>query len=232
MKIADTIIDNVNISENAFLFNNVGYRNEDFNLILHSINVTILSLKIGISKNYRREKLEKLVLGALLHDVGKLFNEGRDHCKIGYELIKSKSNIPVTSCLCILHHHENEDGTGFPEKVKGDKMHEFVKIVSICNEYNNLLQSGKLNLPTEALEYIAAITYKRFDKEIYNDFINSIYCYPNGLYVKLSNGLIGTVVLQNKGFPARPMIGIIENGSPYICNLLNDLTLFIKEVAI
>lgn len=230
INIANKIIDNIDASENSFLPNNIGEKKDELKLILHSINVTILSITIGINKKYNKDKLKKLAIGALLHDVGKLFDEGIKHCKIGYDLIKNNSNLPVTSYMCILYHHECEDGTGYPEKVQGDKIHEFAKIVSICNEYVNLCQEKKIVLPSIAIEHITSQVGSKFNKEIYEYFINSIYCYPNGLYVKLNNGVQGVVVLQNEHFPTRPMIGIIENGTPIICNLMKNLTLSIEEV--
>lgn len=229
MNIADIILDNIDASENSFMLNNIGQRNEDFKLVTHSINVTILSLITGINMKYSRDKLEKLAIGAILHDVGKLFVQDEKHCRQGYDLVKN-TRIPVTSYMCILRHHENEDGTGYPDKVHGNKIHEFAKIVSICDEYNNLLQSGKFVLPSLAIEYITSLSGKKFNEEIFKNFIGSIYCYPNGLYVKLNNGKLGVVVSQNKDFPARPMVGIIENGVPTICNLMKNLTLFIEKV--
>ncbi|MCY6370198.1 HD-GYP domain-containing protein [Clostridium ganghwense] len=230
--IVEKIVDNLDVSENSFLLNNVGQKNEDLKLVTHSINVTILSLLVGINKKYDKEKLEKLGMGAILHDVGKLFDESEEHSKIGYELIKNNSRIPVTAYMGILHHHEYEDGTGYPEKVKGDKIHEFSKIISICNEYTNLLESRKFNLPSEVIEYLTSQSGKKFNSEIYKTFTESIYCYPNGLYVKLNNGMEGVVVLQNKNFPTRPMIGVVENGNPVIYNLMDNLTLFIEKIVL
>lgn len=232
MSIANKIIDNLDVSENSFLLSNIGQRDEELKLVIHSINVAILSLLIAMNKNYSRDKLEKLAVGAMLHDVGKLFDEGEKHCLLGYEFIKSQTHIPVTSYMCILHHHECEDGTGYPEKIKGDKIHEFAKIVAICNEYNNLLQSGSFALPSMAIEYITSQAGRKFNDEIFKEFINSVYCYPNGLFVKLNNGVEGVVVLQNKNFPTRPMIGVMENGKPVIYNLMENLSLFIEKVVL
>lgn len=232
ISIVDKIINNLDISENSFLINNIGQKLRESKLVIHSINITILSLLIGINMKYDKEKLQKLAIGAILHDVGKIFNEGKDHCKVGYEFIKNRTHLPVTSYMCILHHHECEDGTGYPEKITGEKIHEFSKIVSICNEYINALESKKFKLPSTAIEYIGSMAGMKFNKEIHKEFLNCTYLYPNGLQVKLSNGKVGVIVLQNKNFPSRPMIGIIENGCPIICNLMEQLTLFIEEIII
>lgn len=228
--IVDKIIKNIDVSENSFLLNNLGEKDEYSKLISHSINVALLSVMIGINMRYDQSRLEKLAIGALLHDVGKLLENNENHCKAGYNLVKMGSRIPVTSYMCILHHHEYEDGTGYPEKIKGDKIHEFSKIISLCNEYTNLLESKKFRLPSEVMEYITALAGHKFDSEIYKTFTNSIYCYPNGLYVRLNNGMEGVVVLQNKNFPTRPMIGVLEGGNPVIYSLMDNLTLFIEKI--
>jgi putative nucleotidyltransferase with HDIG domain len=134
-RIVDDIIDNINISENAFIFNNIGKKEESTNLCEHSLNVAILSIIIGKNKQYDIKKLTNLGIGALLHDIGKLFDKGKDHAKLGYEFVRDTNQFSPTSTICIYEHHENEDGSGYPEGKKGEKIYEFAKIVSICNDY-------------------------------------------------------------------------------------------------
>lgn len=229
-EIVDKLITNIDASENSFLLNNIGHKNEDFKLVSHSINVCILSILVGINKKYSKDKLQKLAIGALLHDVGKLFDNSKEHVKAGYDLIKNRSRIPVTAYMSILQHHEFENGTGYPERTKGEKIYEFSKIVSMCNEYLNLTQSEKFPLPSMAIEYINSLVGTQFNSEVYKDFINSVYCYPNGLYVRLTNNEKGIIIYQNKNFPTRPIVGVLKDGSPILYNLLENLSLFIEEV--
>ena len=232
IKVVEDIIDNVNISENAYLYNNISEKDNKLTLCIHSINVAILSIVVGYIKNYNNEKLLKLGIGAVLHDVGKLFKDGREHPYEGYKLMKRNSNFPLTSCACVRSHHENEDGSGYPEKLKGDKIHEFAKIVSICDEYLNTLNSQKFSLPHEAIEKITAVAAKRFDSKIYKDFMKSVYCYPNGLTVKLNNGKEAVVIKQNVGMPSRPIVGLKINGKLAYCNLAEGLTIFVDKVVL
>lgn len=230
IKIIEEIINNINISENAYLYNNVAKNDEDLELCAHSLNVALLSIMVGYNKKYSNDKLLKLGIGALLHDIGKLFTNGEDHVLEGYKLVKSNSYFAATLCTCIRSHHENEDGTGYPEKLKGDKIYEFAKIVSICNEYVNTLDSNDTTLPHHAIEILAAMGQQKFSTDIYKDFVGSIYCYPNGLTVKLSNGLEAMVVKQNKNMPTRPIVAFKENDTIRYTDLVDNLTVFIEEV--
>lgn len=229
--IAKDLISGINTSENAFLCNNIVNNNPNTKLYTHSLNVTLLSLLIGLDRKYDSKKLYNLLVGALLHDIGKLVGDEKNHCKAGYEIAKNNHFIMTTSYMCILQHHENEDGTG-PNNLKSDKIHEFGKIVNICNEYDNLINNNKVNIPSMAIETITAKTPIKFDMDIYKNFINSVYCYPNGINVKLNDGTFGQIVLQNKNFPTRPIVGVVKNGSPQFVNLLEHLTLSITEIEI
>lgn len=230
IKIVEEIIENINISENAYMYDNVATNDEMFELCNHSLNVALLAIIIGYNKKYSEDKLLKLGIGAILHDVGKIFSKDKNHVIEGYNLVKKNNYFSPTSCICIRSHHENENGTGYPDKLKGNKIYEFAKIVSICDEYINTLDLNKIILPHEAIEVLTAMGQQKFSNEIYKDFISSIYCYPNGLTIKLNNGLEGTVVKQNKNMPTRPIVSIKLNGNTKYINLLNMLTLFIDKV--
>ncbi|WP_236897271.1 HD-GYP domain-containing protein [Clostridium beijerinckii] len=230
IKIVEEIIENINISENAYLYNNLAKNDKDLELCTHSLNVALLSIIIGYKKKYSEDKILKLGIGAILHDIGKIVSNGEDHTIEGYKLVKSNNYFSATLCTCIRSHHENEDGSGYPQKLKGDKIYEFAKIVSICNEYINILDSDDSILPHHAIEVLAAMGQQRFSNDIYKDFVGSIYCYPNGLSVKLSNGLEAMVIKQNINMPTRPIVAFKENDNIKYIDLVNNLTIFIEEV--
>lgn len=51
-KIVKEIIENINMSENAILLNNLIYKDEISYLLIHSIDAAILSIIIGVNKRY------------------------------------------------------------------------------------------------------------------------------------------------------------------------------------
>lgn len=229
--VVQQVIEEINLSENAFLYHNVRQMDETSKLALHSIDVAVLSIFVGAKKKFDEKKLFNLGVGALLHDVGKLIGEGNEHPEAGYKYIKEKTSLAPTATICILQHHENNNGNGYPNKISGDKIFEFSSIVSICDDYINSLVKQQL-LPYQAIERIAAQTPYKFKSETYQYFNEAICCYPNGLTVKLSNSLEGTVVEQNKNAPSRPIILISKGGKKGYIDLMKNLTLFIEQVKI
>jgi hypothetical protein len=117
--------------------------------------------------------------------------------------------------MCVYELYEKKDGSG-PLGIKGDKIYEFSKIVSICNAYVKYISDEKGILPHVALERITAEAGNSYDEEIYKDFINTIYCYPNGLSVKLNNGQDAVVIAQNKDSATRPIVQVKEDGKYYV----------------
>lgn len=230
--VAKGLIECVNLSENAFLFNNIGKMDDKLNLAIHSIDVAILALMVGVHKKYDISKLTNLCMGALLHDIGKIFANGEDHAKLGYKIAKNNSMFSPTVTVTIAQHHERHDGKGFPDKMKGDKIYEFSKIVSICDEYANCASKDEGYLPLEIMEKLLAETNSKFDPAIYDDFKSSVYCYPNGLRVQLTNGHSGTVIMQNKDFPLRPLIQVDTTPTKQYVNLMKELSVQISNVLI
>lgn len=230
-KIVKEIVQNINLSENAFLYSNVSFGKETgLELAIHSFEVLMYSLIVGLNRRYDAKRILNLGLGALLHDIGKLFDLGRSHTAAGYNFVKAQMDIPTTAYLCVLQHHEYEDGSGFPQGLKGENIYEFSKIVCMCNEYVDLLHSQKSHLPSEAIETMTARAVVKFEQDVFKTFINSIYCYPNGLEVVLNNGHRGIVVKQNKDLPTRPIVGIVDNGRPVLMDMTKELTVAVEEL--
>jgi HD-GYP domain-containing protein (c-di-GMP phosphodiesterase class II) len=230
-KIVTNVVQNINLSENAFLYSNVSMgENTGLELTIHSFEVLVYSILVGLRRKYDSKKILNLGLGALLHDIGKIFEEDKKHTNLGYNFVKSQMNIPTTSYICILQHHEYEDGSGYPDGLKGDNIYELSKIVGICNEYINLIHSKETHLPSEAIEIMTARAITKFDQDIFKSFMNSVYCYPNGLEVRLTTNQVGIVVKQNKELPTRPIIGAFEDGKPILVDLTKQLTNNIEEI--
>ncbi|MBL4937134.1 HD domain-containing protein [Clostridium sp. YIM B02515] len=223
------ILQNINLSENAVLLNNLAPNDDLSKLGVHSIDITILAAMVGNRKKYDEKKLLNLTVSALLHDIGKLFTSKNNHVDTAYNLVKKNVVFGATIYVSIRQLYEREDGQG-PLGLIGENIYEFAKIINICNEYLEIINNEKGILPHMAIEKIAAEGAARFSADIYRDFVQSIYCYPNGLPVKLSNNLYGIVIMQNKDNPTRPIIAVRQDNNYNFCNLQEKLTLFISDV--
>lgn len=206
-------------------------RNKSDYLQMHSINVCVISLLIGKKMDLFDTQLKHLAIGALLHDIGKIYLDFDDikyrdeykglqfelyknHADEGFDILRNIPDISMISATIVRTHHEKYDGSGFPLGLKEDAIHMFSKIVAVANEYDNLLY----NMPKgfemknhEIIEYITAKTFTEFDPEVVKIFIKSISPYPLSTGVKLSDGRIGIVSKINPKFPTRPTIRIIND---------------------
>lgn len=132
----------------------------------------------------------------------------------GFHLLRRKHEMSIVSAHVPLQHQEWVEGSGVPRGLTGDQIHEFAKIVAICNYYDDLIspfsEEAETLPPYEACERIMGLAEKRFDLNMVNRFLRSIALYPTGSSLKLSTGEIGVVIDQNRGLPSRPVVRVIR----------------------
>lgn len=196
----------------------------------HCVNVCVYSIMIGVIRKYSTLELEELGLGAILHDIGKStiphsilnkpsslndleFQEIKQHTTRGYEIAKMISGIPENSRLIVRDHHERFDGTGYPNGIKGKEIHEYARVVSICDVYDALTSNRiykRKTTPHYAIDYLIGMSNHQFDYDIIKSFIYHVEIYPLGTMVKLQSGEIGRVVRKNRFLPTKPIVELIE----------------------
>jgi putative nucleotidyltransferase with HDIG domain len=121
-------------------------------LVRHSMMVAAVSVMIARSMKWTMaQNLEKLALGALLHDVGmkELPDEildmprhamSRDqmstyesHVYRGVEILRTMPSISDDIIAIVLEHHENAPGQGYPRRLRDFKMNPFARIVALAD---------------------------------------------------------------------------------------------------
>lgn len=252
-KLIDEILQNKDV-----LVNLTDIRTNDNHLFVHSVNVCIISIIVGIQIGLDHKKMEELAVGALLHDVGKILPENKnpqmanisdeeleyqnDHTWKGFNYLRKIKEISTLSAHVALTHHEHIDGSGFPRKLHGDDIHFLSKIVAVANQYDNLISTvnnaGALR-PHEACERIMGLTNIYFDHNIVWKFLRSVAFYPTGSQVKMTTGETGVVVAQHRGLPQRPIVRTFNlDNSTYggddfemkDIDLAKETTIFIESI--
>jgi len=236
------------LSKDVLLIDMMNLKTYDGYTFYHSVNVAIISLVIGIELGIEGERLKKLGIGALFHDIGKMFvevnilnkkakltteefEEIKNHSRYGYEYIKGKLKLDEDIFECILQHHERYDGTGYPDKLNTEKINIFARIIIICDVYDALVSNRTYRegiLPSEAIEYIMANSGIMFDPKIVKAFIKKVVPFPIGTIVKLSNGLVGIVARNYEQYGMRPSVKVIRDINNnkidyYYINLKDDM---------
>ena len=213
--------------------------------ISHSVNVAFLSLLVGRHLGYDDDKMKKLGMGALLHDVGvagmpKAILEKRgaftleekliyeQHSVIGYHRAKDSWEISSLSRGIILCHHERSDGSGYPRQLLRGDIHEFSRIVGLVDCFEELAGghpfSQNMNLHN-ALEVLLVKADEWFTGNVVHSFISNIPICQTGTTVRLSDGSLAVVVSQNKGFPTRPVVRITEDPTGKRVTMRQDVDL-------
>lgn len=222
------LINEINTKRKSGLSINDTYVLNDY-LFNHSLNVSIISIFIGLCLNWDNKKIIELGLGALLHDIGKakvpaeILNKPgkltaeeyeivKMHTIHGYEMLSLYSDIDVHLPLIALHHHERCDGSGYPKGLQNQVISQFAKVVAIADVYDAMGSDrcfAKSKPAHEIYQYFAGNSGKLFDISIVNKFASNIALYPNGTLIMLSDGRSGFVIRQNPSNFARPLVRLI-----------------------
>lgn len=120
----------------------------------HSTNVALLSSLIGKKLLFTYEQLFELTYAALLHDIGKIrvetklfkksnishseFELMKEHPEYSCLILKNNGIINHNILNAVLHHHEKPDGSGYPKKLRKNDIHEFARIIHVCDVFDTL----------------------------------------------------------------------------------------------
>jgi putative nucleotidyltransferase with HDIG domain len=119
----------------------------------HSVNVAVLSVYLAIQMGYSHGPiLQNLGLGGLLHDIGKrkvTIGDGdspekiatmmKEHPTLGVRLLDGLEGVSDEVKQIVAQHHEYQDGTGFPRKLRGTQTYDLARIVAIANTFDELV---------------------------------------------------------------------------------------------
>jgi len=218
---------------------------KDNSLERKSLNVAILSLCFARTLGLPKDKLHKLGMSALLHDIGmtkipdELLSQKetlsigqrisiQKHVSIGCEIISQSSALrPVIGT--VTYHHERFDGTGYPSGLKGRKIPLEARILSITTTYEALTRDRhfcKAHTPTQALRKLYSWRNEHFDGSLVERFIRSVGVYPVGTLVELNKQQIGMVTDVDPKMRSRPTVHCMfdSEGKPLTKQRDFDLT--------
>lgn len=156
----------------------------------HSERVTNLSLEIGRVMRLTGKELRIIHLGGLLHDVGKIGTPPsildkpgkldpeetrimRDHVRIGMRILEPIAAFRE-AMLVVSQHHEQYDGSGYPEGLAGEQISIYGRIFAVADCYDAMTSDRpyRKGLPKEqTLNVIKAGAGKQFDPKVVDVFL-------------------------------------------------------------
>ncbi len=122
----------------------------------HSTSVSRYSEALARAINLPEDEVQRIKLGALLHDVGKIgipenilkkpdrlsddeWNVMKQHPTIGADKVLMPNEALRDLIPIVKYHHEHIDGSGYPEKLKGDEIPLAAKIVAVADAFHALI---------------------------------------------------------------------------------------------
>jgi len=220
-------------------------RGEDY-LYNNSIYVSLSSYLLAKWHGFSEKDLVPVALAGLLHDIGNTKvdpaileknatlapaerEEIRRHPTYGYVLLKNAPGINEGVKLAALQHHEREDGSGYPMRVKADKIHPYAKIVAITDVFHAMTSNRsykRADSPYLVLEQLHQESFGKLEPALVRTFIERMTQFTNGTLVKISDGRIGEIIFTDRSNPTRPMVKVGD----LIVNLAQERQYFIREV--
>ena len=158
----------------------------------HSSSVSRYSEALARALNLPEKDVERIKLGALLHDIGKIgipesvlkkpskltdeeWEIMKQHPVIGAEKVLMPNESLHDLIPIVKYHHEHWDGSGYPEKLKGEDIPLAARIVSVADAYHALIsdrpyRKGMSN--EKACEILKVGAGIQWDKNLVSVFVN------------------------------------------------------------
>jgi HD-GYP domain-containing protein (c-di-GMP phosphodiesterase class II) len=172
-------------------------------------------------------RLVKLGVGLLLHDVGKLaipatvlnkpgkLDEGewelmRTHPTVGVQML-SGGNVSDLSRAVVRSHHERWDGNGYPDAKPGPKVPQVARIAAVADVFDAV--TSERPYATAAPQHVGVDVIKQgsataFDPEVVKTFLRTVAPYPPGAEIELGDGRRGVVLSVPPGKLHLPLVRI------------------------
>lgn len=187
----DPSIDKKSLESVANMLNNINMK--DKYTYGHSERVVIYAKKFATYLQMKDKDKKELLLGAYLHDIGKLeiskelltkreklseseFNILRQHPTLGSDLVSSIKEFAYVIPL-IKYHHEKYDGTGYPSKLKGDDIPYLARILTIIDSFDAMTSKRPYNIRKDYKQAIGELEKcagSHFDPELVYKFIEML----------------------------------------------------------
>ncbi len=203
-------------------------------VIHHAVNVGILSGLMAHWVNYPQAETLDLVMSGMLSEIGKMkvpkeilnktgklepeeLDKVKRHVDYGYDMlkvspVKDKPNV----LMGVLQHHERCDGSGYPNRTKGDQLGDFGKIIAILDIYDAMAANrsyAKRKSPFDIIKILYEdVLNGKLDTRFGILFMKKLSHSLNGNWVGLSDGQRAKIVYVDESrVTSMPIVQTTKN---------------------
>jgi len=156
----------------------------------HAKRVAALVKEVAKRFDLGDKDIELMEMAALLHDIGliglprSLLEKAEDklrkseralltqHPMLGYETLNKIEDLRQVSVI-VKWHHENFDGTGYPDGLSKEEIPLAARVIRVASDYDNLVNKKKM-LRRDALSYLNSGSGKAYDPDVIFEFQHAL----------------------------------------------------------
>ncbi|MCH7805116.1 MAG: cyclic nucleotide-binding domain-containing protein [Acidobacteria bacterium] len=200
-------------------------RRQDFAVSTHCVNVSVLSLRLSQTLGYLLQKQVEVGLAALLHEIGvaklpermlqdpgQMRPEARQRPVYGAKILEELCPEYGWLAKTVGQVYERENGSGFPQGLKGEDICEEAKILGIMDVFEACIHDRPHRKALTGYQLLDAFTRgetESFAAHIVKALIEGFSVYTYNEYVVLNTDEMGRVVEVNPGNLCRPLVRIL-----------------------
>ena len=200
-------------------------RRQDFAVSTHCVNLSILSLRLSQTLGYLLQKQIEVGLAALLHEIGvaklpermlqdpgQMRPEARQRPVYGAKILEELCPEYGWLAKTVGQVYERENGSGFPQGLKGEDICEEAKILGIMDVFEACIHDRPHRKALTGYQLLDAFTRgetESYAAHLVKALIEGFSVYTYNEYVVLNTDEMGRVVEVNSGNLCRPMVRIL-----------------------